>query len=57
LKHIISGIKNTSEVGYKKNDGLVFYQFGKYLTKKNNEPIFDQHNFRAYAIYKERNKS
>jgi hypothetical protein len=53
LQHIIKGIKNVDEVLDDKNDGLVFYQFGKYLTKKNNEPIIDQHVLRAFAVYKE----
>jgi hypothetical protein len=53
LHHIIKGIKNVDEVLDDKNDGLVFYQFGKYLTKKNNEPIVDQHVLRAFAVYKE----
>ena len=34
-----------------KEDALVFYQFGKYLTKVPGEPIIDQHILRAFAIY------
>lgn len=51
IKHIIQGIKDVDEVNASKNDGLVFYQFGKYLTKKEGEPIIDQHVLRAFKIY------
>jgi hypothetical protein len=50
LKHIINGIKNETDIDDDKNDGLVFYQFGKYLTKAKGEPIVDQHVLRAFAI-------
>ena len=30
----------------------MFYQFGKYLTKKPGEPIIDQHVLRAFGIFK-----
>ena len=30
---------------------MVFYQFGKYLTKKKGEPIIDQHVLRAFKLY------
>jgi signal recognition particle subunit SEC65 len=55
LQHIIKGIKNDGKIDDEKEDGLVFYQFGKHLTKNNNEPIIDQHVLRAFAIYKENN--
>lgn len=51
IKHIIQGIKEVDEVNTSKNDGLVFYQFGKYLTKKEGEPIIDQHVLRAFKVY------
>lgn len=50
LQHIIKGIKNEGEDSDVKEDGLVFYQFGKYLSNKKNEPIIDQHVLRAFAI-------
>jgi hypothetical protein len=55
VKHIVQGIKEREENESTKVDGLVFYQFGKYLTKNNNEPIVDQHVLRAFAVYKETN--
>lgn len=54
LKHIVEGIVNPTE---EKNDALVFFQFGKYLTKKSNEPIIDQHVLRAFGIYRFKNDS
>ena len=58
VKHIIQGIleseienvDNNDKEFVEKQDSLVFYQFGKYLTKKNNEPIIDQHVVRAFAV-------
>lgn len=50
VKHIIEGIVSGQQ-GEKEN-GLVFYQFGKYLTKKPGEPIIDQHVLRAFGAYK-----
>ena len=50
LQHIIKGIKNEGVDTDDKEDGLVFYQFGKYLSNKKNEPIIDQHVLRAFAI-------
>jgi hypothetical protein len=52
IKHIIQGIKDVDEINYSKTDGLVFYQFGKYITKKEGEPIIDQHVLRAFKVYK-----
>ena len=49
LKHIAKGV---SEITSNKNDqeiALVFYQFGKYLTKTG-QPIIDQHVMRAFLI-------
>lgn len=51
IKHIIQGIKDVDKSDSNKNDGLVFYQFGKYLTKKEGQPIIDQHVLRAYKVY------
>lgn len=50
VKHIIEGI--VSEEQDDKENGLVFYQFGKYLTKESGEPIIDQHVLRAFGVYK-----
>ena len=50
VKHIIEGIISGQEDD--KENGLVFYQFGKYLTKKSGEPIIDQHVLRAFGIFK-----
>lgn len=51
IRHIIQGIKEVDKSNFKKNDGLVFYQFGKYLTKMEDEPIIDQHVLRAFKVY------
>ncbi len=48
IKHIIKGINGNSN---KQDKALVFYQFGKYLTKKSGQPIIDQHVIRAFAVY------
>ncbi len=50
VKHIIDGILEDESVD--KESGLVFYQFGKYLTKNSGEPLIDQHVLRAFGIYK-----
>lgn len=50
VKHIIEGI--LSEQQDERENGLVFYQFGKYLTKSPGEPIIDQHVLRAFGVYK-----
>lgn len=52
IKHIIQGIKEVDEHISIKNDGLVFYQFGKYLTKKQGQPIIDQHVLRAFKVFR-----
>jgi hypothetical protein len=52
IKHIIQGVKDVNKSDSNKNDGLVFYQFGKYLTKNEGEPIIDQHVLRAFKIYR-----
>jgi hypothetical protein len=64
VKHIIQGIlecqmddENIDDKEFvEKQDSLVFYQFGKYLTKKNNEPIIDQHVIRAFAVSRDGRK-
>ena len=40
-----------NEISYQ-NSALVFYQFGKYLTKSSGQPIVDQHVIRAFAVFK-----
>ena len=50
ITHIIEGIISGQEDD--KENGLVFYQFGKYLTKKPGEPIIDQHVLRAFGIFR-----
>jgi hypothetical protein len=52
IKHIIKGVKEAKSEKSDQNDGLVFYQFGKYLTKMEGQPIIDQHVIRAFAVYK-----
>jgi hypothetical protein len=53
LTHIIQGISSEKEDhANSKDSGLIFYQFGRYLTKKQGEPIVDQHVLRAYACHK-----
>jgi flagellar biosynthesis component FlhA len=50
IKHIIEGVISGPQ--HEKEEALVFYQFGKYLTKIPGEPIIDQHVLRAFGIYK-----
>ena len=52
IKHIINGVLKVDNNDDEQNDALVFYQFGKHLTKKSGQPIIDQHVIRAFAIYK-----
>lgn len=52
IKHIIKGISEVYDSSSEQNDALVFYQFGKYLTKTTGQPIIDQHVIRAFAVYK-----
>jgi hypothetical protein len=52
IKHIIKGVKEAKNESYDQNDALVFFQFGKYLTKMEGQPIIDQHVIRAFAVYK-----
>ncbi|MDZ7899302.1 MAG: hypothetical protein U5N85_14925 [Arcicella sp.] len=52
IKHIIKGIQDCDNENSNQDEALVFYQFGKYLTKRQGEPIIDQHVIRAFLIYK-----
>lgn len=52
VKHIIRGILDIEKENSDQDEALVFYQFGKYLTKTPGQPIIDQHVIRAFAIYK-----
>ena len=51
VKHIIKGILDSENESSDQDEALVFYQFGKYLTKAVGQPIIDQHVIRAYSIY------
>jgi hypothetical protein len=51
VKHIIKGVLDSENKDSEQDNALVFYQFGKYLTKKSGQPIIDQHVIRAFAIY------
>ena len=52
-QHIVNGVKSISQKhNYNNGQALVFYQFGRYLTKTNAEPIIDQHVMRAYMLHK-----
>lgn len=48
VSHIIEGIISERD---EKDNGIVFHQFGKYLTKEPGEPIIDQHVLRAFGIF------
>lgn len=52
IRHIIKGILDSKEESSDPNEAVVFYQFGKYLTKTPGQPIIDQHVIRAYSIYR-----
>jgi hypothetical protein len=52
VKHIIKGIVDSESENSDQDEALVFYQFGKYLTKVPGQPIIDQHVIRAFAIHK-----
>jgi hypothetical protein len=52
IRHIIKGILEVSEENSSQDSALVFYQFGKYLTKTPGQPIIDQHVIRAFAVYR-----
>ena len=52
IQHIIKGIVEVEQENTNQENALVFYQFGKHLTKPEGEPIIDQHVIRAFSIYK-----
>lgn len=49
IRHIVEGIESENDTI--KDNALVFYQFGKYLSHQNGEPIIDQHVLRAFGVY------
>jgi hypothetical protein len=51
VKHIIKGVTESNNNTIEQDDALVFYQFGKYLTKEDGQPIIDQHVIRAFIVY------
>ncbi len=51
IKHIIKGIVTAVDDENNQEEALVFYQFGRYLTKTPGQPIIDQHVIRAYGIF------
>ena len=52
VKHIIKGVTESNNNTIEQDDALVFYQFGRYLTKDHGQPIIDQHVIRAFIVYK-----
>lgn len=52
MKHIVKGIMESNFTVFDQEQALVFYQFGKYLTKSTGHPIIDQHVIRAFGVYK-----
>lgn len=52
IQHIIKGIVEVGKEDTNQESAIVFYQFGKYLTKTQSEPIIDQHVIRAFAMYR-----
>lgn len=56
VKHIIKGIIDSENEISDQNEALVFYQFGKYLTKTQGQPIIDQHVIRSFAIFSSSDK-
>lgn len=50
IKSLLEGI--TSEEFDDRVRGLVFYQFGRFLSGRQEEPIIDQHVIRAFGIHK-----
>jgi hypothetical protein len=52
VKHIIKGVMDAEKEDIERNEALVFYQFGKYLTKTPGQPIIDQHVIRAFVMFK-----
>lgn len=51
-KHIVEGVlASKDDDNSSKERGLVFYQYGKHLAKRE-EPIVDQHTIRAFLLFK-----
>lgn len=51
-KHIVEGVlASENDDNSSKERGLVFYQYGKHLAKRE-EPIVDQHTIRAFLLFK-----
>ncbi|MFT6903649.1 MAG: hypothetical protein ACJAS1_000293 [Oleiphilaceae bacterium] len=51
-KHIVEGVlASEDDDNSSKERGLVFYQYGKHLAKRE-EPIVDQHTIRAFLLFK-----
>ncbi|MEI7595486.1 MAG: hypothetical protein WCK02_07030 [Bacteroidota bacterium] len=51
IKHIIKGIYEIHNNNELPDEAIVFYQFGRYLTRTKSQPIIDQHVIRAFAVY------
>jgi hypothetical protein len=50
IKHIAKGIRENQSAKELPDEALVFYQFGRYLTKAPGQPIIDQHVIRAFGV-------
>lgn len=50
IKHIAKGIRENQSAKGLPDEALVFYQFGRYLTKTPGQPIIDQHVIRAFGV-------
>jgi len=50
-KHIIKGIKESKLEESNQTQALTFFQFGKYLGDRKNQPIIDQHVIRGYILH------
>lgn len=57
LKHIIKGIADSAEEENDQDDALVFYHFGKHLTRQTGQPIIDQHVLRSFELFKNKSSS
>ena len=53
IKHIVQGIMSEEMLDdlNTKEDGLVFYNFGKSIRTGSQDPIVDQHVLRAFSLY------
>jgi hypothetical protein len=52
VKHIVEGILDCENPSDDREEGVVFHQFGKYLSGTPCEPIIDQHVLRAFSVYR-----